>query len=47
MVVAMTVNAALVAIATAVTLLLPRRAAPSRQPAAPSREQVAVAADPA
>jgi EmrB/QacA subfamily drug resistance transporter len=47
MVVAMTVNAALVAIATAVTLLLPRRAAPSRQPAAPSGEQAAVAAGPA
>ncbi len=44
MVVAMTVNAALVAIATAVTLLLPRRAparhAPGRAGAAAAREQV-------
>jgi EmrB/QacA subfamily drug resistance transporter len=47
MVVAMTVNAAVVAIATAVTLLLPRRAARSRQPTGPSGEQIAVAAGPA
>jgi EmrB/QacA subfamily drug resistance transporter len=40
MVVAMTVNAALVAVATAVTLLLPRRAAARQAPAVPAGQQV-------